>query len=270
VKDYPINLIKAEKYLIDLIKEAGKLLEKYFHAENLGKKPKGEHDLVTEADLAVDELVIKKLKKEFPRIPILTEETSDGNFDRYKKTDFFWLVDPLDGTTNFSRGLPHFAIAIALVFGNQPILGAVYNPLYRNLYWARKDGEGAFLNGRQITLSKETELQKTVVCLDWSHALALRNKTLILTGKLLGKVGHIKMMGSAATDIVHVACGKIDAYLHANCFPWDYAASVIIARKAGAKVTDISGKKWDVFTPGILVASSVIHQKLLKLSNLSS
>ncbi len=263
--DYPINLTKTEKYLLGVITEAGKILEKFFYAENLGKKPKGEHDLVTEADLAVDEFVIKKLRKEFPLLPILTEETSEGNFEKEKKAELLWIVDPLDGTTNFSRGLPHFAVAIALVFNSQPILGAVYNPLYKNLYWARKDGKGAFLNGKKITVSKETELQKSVICLDWSHALETRGKTLTVTRKLLGKVGHIKMMGSAATDIIHVASGKIEAYIHTDCFPWDYAASVMVAKMAGAKVTDIDGKNWDVFTPGILVASLTLHGKLLNL-----
>lgn len=261
---YSLNLEKAEKYLRTFILEAGEILEKYFRLEKLSKKPKGEHDLVTEADLAVDEFVIKKLKKEFPDIPVLTEETSDGNFGRYKKAEFVWVVDPLDGTTNFSRRLPHFAISIALVSKSYSILGAVYNPVYGNLYWAREDGEGAFLNGKKIFVSKETKPKKSIVCLDWSHEITARGETLKTVEKLLGKVGHIKMLGSAATDIVHVACGKIEAYVHSRCMPWDYAAAALIADRAGAKVTDIEGKKWNVFIPSILVANPIFHQKILE------
>lgn len=261
---YSLNLEKAEKYLLTFILEAGEILEKYFRLEKLSKKPKGEHDIVTEADLAVDEFILKKLKKEYKDVTILSEETADNDFRKYQDDDLVWIVDPLDGTTNFSRKLPHFAISIALVSRSQSILGTIYNPVYGNLYWAREDEEGAFLNGKKIYVSKETKPKKSIVCLDWSHEMTAREETLKTVEKLLGKVGHIKMLGSAATDIVHVACGKIEAYVHSRCMPWDYAAAALIAGRAGAKVTDIEGKKWNVFIPSILVANPILHQKILE------
>jgi len=264
MKGYPIDLAKAQEFLLGTIVEAGEILQKYFHFETLKKKPKGDHDLVTEADLAADCFIIKKLGNKFPDIPILTEETSVGDFEKYKNMDLVWLVDPLDGTTNFSRKFPHFAVSIGLVFKSYPILGAVYNPIYKNLYWARANDVSAFLNGRQIHVSKEVNPSNSIICVDWSHDIAWRDKTVATIQKLVGRVGHIKMFGSAATDTASVASGQIEAYAHSHCLPWDTAAAALIAQKAGAKVTDIDGKKWNVFTPGILAANPVLHQKILE------
>lgn len=265
MKGYPIDLTKAQEFLLGTIVEAGEILRKYFHFETLKKKPKGDHDIVTEADLAADSFIIKKFRKKFPDIPMLTEETSVGDFEKYKNMDVVWLVDPLDGTTNFCRRFPHFAVSIGLVFQSYPILGAVYNPIYKNLYWAREGGSGAFLNGRQIHVSKEVNPYDSIICVDWSHDVASRDKIAATIQKLVGRVGHIKILGSAATDTASVASGQIEAYAHSHCLPWDTAAAALIAQKAGAKVTDICGGKWNVFTPGILAANPILHQKILKL-----
>lgn len=265
MKSYSLNLSKAEKFLLNLLPEAGKILNYYFKLDKLSRRQKGKHDFVTEADLAVDEFIIKRLKKEFPDILILTEETSVGNFEKYKDSELVWLVDPLDGTTNFSRKIPHFAISLALVFHSKPIIGVIYNPMVNNLFWAREDKEGAYCNGKKISASKIVDLDEAVVCTDWSHNIKTRKKSLETIHKLLGKVRSIKIMGSATSDLVNLASGKIEVYTHVYCMPWDTAAATLIGEKAGAKITDIDGGAWDVFTPGILVANPYLHSKILKL-----
>lgn len=264
MKKHSINLSKAEKFLLNLMPAAGEILKLYFKKENLKAKQKGKHDYVTEADLAVDEFVQNNLRSEFPHIPILSEETFSGGFEKYKKK-LLWVIDPLDGTTNFSRRIPHFAICIALVSKSMPIIGAVYNPVYNDFFWARKDKEGAYLNGKEIFVSKVKDPDEAIVNVDWSHNLKVKKKTVGMIKKLTGKVRSIKIMGSAASDLCSLAAGKIESYAHFHCFPWDVAAACLIAQKAGAKVTNIDGGRWNVFTPSILAANPSLHPKMIKI-----
>jgi len=260
-----LNLPQMTNFLLDLLPKTGDILMSYFSSDHLSVRYKSKRDIVTEADLAVDEFLQNNLRSKYPQIPILSEETYSGNFADYQNKKLLWVIDPLDGTTNFSRKLPHFAVSVALVSDKKPLIGVVYQPVYKNLFWANKESDGAFGNGKKLNVSKIDRLEEAVVCSDWSHNLKTHDDTIRIIKKLDGHVRSIKMMGSAVSDLMNLACGKIEAYHHIQLMPWDGAAASLIAEKAGAKVTDTKGGNWNVFTPGLLVANKIIHKKILSL-----
>lgn len=260
-----IDLAKIEDYLLNLLPRAGQILRRYFHTENLTKQSKGKLDFVTAADLAVDEFIIHKLRADYPGIPVLTEETAGKDFDKYKNEDWLWVVDPLDGTANFARGDANYSISIGLVTRGISKVGVLFLPSSGRMFWAREDKDGAFWNGRNIYVSQISMLHESTVCTDWSHILSTRDQTTDFLRKIFGEVRQIKILGSAATDISLLARGAIDIYHHVHLMPWDTAASVLIAQKAGAIVTDTKGNIWNIFTPDILSANPILHAKILKV-----
>lgn len=263
--DYPVDLSKAEDFLLNTLPVAGQILRQYFHAKELVKKHKGKIDIVTSADLAVDDFFHKKIGKAYPGVPILTEETAPDDFLAQASEQLLWVVDPLDGTANFARGDSNYSISVALVSYGQPLVGALFVPVHSRLFWARADGNAAYWNGRRIHVSPISTLEEAVVCTDWSHILETRDATTSFLRKIFGTVRQIKILGSAATDISLLAWGGVDIYHHVHLMPWDVAASALIADKAGAIVTDTKGGKWNVFTADMLAANAVLHKKILKI-----
>src|SRR3989344_1634263 len=255
---------KARNYLLDLLPVAGQIVRRYHLAEELPSKQKGVHDFVTAADLAVDKFLKENLNKNFGDIPILSEETSDGNFETFVKKDLLFIIDPLDGTSNFSRGDDNFCISVGLVERGEPLLGVIFSPISSRLFWATYRDKKAFWNGRSIHVSDVKELNKAIVCTDWSHVMETREDTTQFLRKIYTKVRQIKILGSAATDLTLLARGGVDIYHHVKLYPWDVAAAGLIAQKAGAKVTEINGGKWNVFSGGILAANPQLHGKILK------
>lgn len=254
---------KARNFLLDLLPVAGQIVRRYLHAEELPTKQKGVHDFVTAADLAVDKFLKENLNKNFSEIPILSEETFEGNLEKYAKRDLQFIIDPLDGTSNFSRGDDNFCISVALVERGESLLGVIFSPISSRLFWATYRDKKAFWNGRSISVSDVTDLNKAIVCTDWSHVMETREETTQFLRKIYIKVRQIKILGSAATDLTLLARGGVDIYHHVKLYPWDVAAAGLIVQKAGAKVTEIDGGKWNVFSESILAANPVLHGKIL-------
>lgn len=261
---YPIELSRVRDFLINLLPTAGQILRRYYHSESLPIKRKGEIDFATLADLKSDEFIRTELAREYPDIPILTEETAPDNLKEYQSEELLFIVDPLDGTANFARGDANYSISVGLCWKGQPVIGALFVPVSSRMFWAQEDREGAYWNGRKIHVSDISELVDTVVCTDWSHILSTRDKTTSFLRKVFGHVRQIKILGSAATNLSLLAIGGIDVYQHVHLMPWDTAASALIAQKAGAKVTDSKGGPWNVFTPDILAANPTLHGKMLR------
>lgn len=260
------KLVKhSRNFLLDLLPVAGQIVRRYLHAEALPSKKKGVHDFVTAGDLAVDKFLRENLKKQFPEIPILTEETFDGNFKQYEENEYLLIIDPLDGTSNFSRGDDNFCISVGLVENKQPILGVIFSPISSRLFWTTYRDKKAYWNGRSISVSKVTNLNEAVVCTDWSHVMETREETTQFLRKIYTKVRQIKILGSAATDLTLLARGGVDIYHHVKLYPWDVAAAGLIAQKAGAEVTEIDGSRWNVYSDSILAANPSLHQKILNL-----
>jgi myo-inositol-1(or 4)-monophosphatase len=264
MKDTLLDISKIESDLLDLIPKAGNITLKYW-LKKISMKKKNLIDIVTEADLESDNFIKRNLNTKYPFIPILSEESAPSDYSSYLNLDYLWVIDPLDGTTNFSRGDSNFCISIALVSHGKPIIGAIYKPIEKKLYWARKNGQGAFLNGNKLAISRVKKTSEAVICTDWSHNLETKKKTISLLDKLIGRVRQIKLLGSATANLALVAEGKIDLYWHVFLYPWDMAAAALIITESGGEVTNLHGGEWNPFISDILAGNPDIHCSIKKL-----
>ena len=244
---------------VSAAKKAGKIvLSKYGRLDSISYKDA--RNVVTEADILSEKAIIGKIRKCFPTHAILSEES-----EFMKGTsDFTWFIDPVDGTTNFSRNIPFFCVSIALAKKEKVILGVVYNPLLNQLFIAEK-GKGAFLNGKRISVSKVGVLGDSLLTLSSgtaSSALDLRQRS---AGRLRHKIFALREFGSAALELCHVACGRTEAAVIIGSHPWDVAAGMLIAKEAGAIVTGFKGEKSMPETKDIILANRKIHGDILKL-----
>lgn len=243
---------------------------------------KGKNDLVTEIDLATEKFIIKEIKKLFPDHGILGEEMAfkakNGiqikDFDNCK---YIWIIDPIDGTTNFSHGNPYYAVSIGVFktkvaqksknfeyLEGELIAGVVYAPALKELYYAEKD-KGAYLNGKKIHVSKVNKLEKALLATDMGHSKKDTNIKYI--AEMLEKCQGIRRFGAASLDLCAVARGTIDAYWELNLKPWDMAAGILVIAEAGGKVTDISGNTLDLFGKQVLTSNKKLHPEILKTFN---
>lgn len=261
------NLTNTRNYLSDLIRKAGEIIKHYFYSGNYASKSKGGVDFLTEADTEVDKFLLENLKRKYPDANFLTEETAPKDYSDLKKLDNLWVIDPLDGTINFSRVNPHFAISVGLVNRGVSELGVVYLPISGELYFAQQDLEEAFLNNKPIQVSNTSDLKEVVLACDWGWDVEKRLEVVRWLEKISTKVRQVKSMGSAVADFATLAAGKIDVYIHSNLKPWDTAASSLIIRKAGGKITNTKGGKWDIFTQDMLASNGILHERILNLIN---
>ena len=253
---------KYKEFAIQVAKDAGNLLlEHYGKLQSLEYKLKT--NFKTEVDDESDELIRKAIMKEFPNHNILSEEQDD----KQNGSDYSWVVDPLDGTLPYTFGISdHFAVSIALVKGKSPILGVIYAPMRDELYTAEFN-EGAFLNQSAIRVSSVEDINKAMIGMDYGKFF--RDKIVDYQKKLLSENGitYPVSYGCASVSLGLVASGKLHGYLALKLEPWDMAAGVLINREAGAKVTTIDGKDWELGDESILVANPELHQKLYEFLN---
>ena len=201
---------------------------------------KGPIDLVTSVDRAAEQSIVELLQREFPEHSILAEEETEitGNAKQYR-----WIIDPLDGTTNFAHGYPQISVSIALEFRKQIIVGLVYDPLRRECFRAAK-GQGATLNGAAIRISSVRELDKALLATGFPYDLR-ENADLYLSlfKAFLTRCQGIRRAGSAALDLCYVASGRLDGFWELKLKPWDIAAGALIVAEAGGSLGDFSGKE---------------------------
>lgn len=255
------DLSPVTHQVTEVAKAAGDLALTYL-AKGFTTHSKGGSDFATEADDAVDAYLRKELSQKFPGSNFLTEETAPDEFVSFIEKENLWVIDPIDGTTNFSRGSSHFAISIALVEKGKSVLGVVYLPLEQKLYSADKNDGSAKVNDLSIRVSQVGTLQEALVCCDWSWDLDKRTVTHKALAKILPHVRAVECRGSAASDIASVASGNIDAYFNYGLKPWDCAAALLIAEKAGANIVSLQGNEWSVFSPDLLVTNGKIDAEL--------
>lgn len=210
-------------------KAGGKILEYYRGVDlNIGAKL-NQADIVTAADKASEAIIVESIANLYPDHSILAEESGEHN----RESEFRWVIDPLDGTTNFSAGLPIFAISIALQLRGETIVGVVYDPVTDELFTAVR-GEGAYLNGRQIKVKGNHSLEKAVVSTGFPVDKAVNpDNNLDNASRVLPLVRGFRRLGSAAMDICYVAAGCIDAFWELGLHAWDVAAGLLILEEAG-------------------------------------
>jgi myo-inositol-1(or 4)-monophosphatase len=242
---------------------AGDLLKSRFRTA-LETREKSPANLVTELDIQSEKLIMASLASAFPDIPMLTEESHpDWQGNPYER----WIIDPLDGTTNFAHGYPFFAVSIALERDGQVVLGVVYAPMFGQLFSAQQGG-GAFLNNERIHVSGTQVLNKALVASGFPYdAWSNEDNNSRQWSRLLKKVVSLRCDGAAALDLCYVAAGFLDAYWELDLEPWDMAAGVIIAKEAGAKVTLVDGKDFSLFNRNVAASNSLLHEELLSELN---
>lgn len=233
---------------------------------SLDIRHKGRHDLVTRADTAAEEAIIAVIRKAFPDDRILGEEGVSGAPELQSSTDTsrVWIIDPIDGTTNFAHGVPFYAISIALWEGNRPLAAVVYCPPTDELF-AAEDGKGAYLNGTPIHVSKVTDPGMALLGTGFPYRdLSLMDAYLNLFRRFMLETQGVRRPGSAALDLCFVAAGRYDGFYEYALAPWDVAAGGLIVREAGGIVTDwTSGDNW-LHGRRIIAANLAIHEYLSK------
>lgn len=237
---------------------AGDILKKYYIEGHLTIKTKSNpFDLVTQADLEADHAIIETLSAQFPSHTFWTEETG-----KHGEAEYTWLIDPLDGTTNFVHRYPHFAVAIALLHHNEPILAVTYNPIADELFLAEK-GKGVTLNGTPITVSNSDSLSTALLTVGFGSARShFMKRQLALFHKVLPLAQSMRSTGSAALNMAYIACGRLDGYWAIGLSPWDWAGGALIVNEAGGLVSRIAGTSASIDAPDILVGNVAIHKAL--------
>lgn len=237
--------------------EAGKILMKYYG--NVDTVTKKDGSLVTRADRESEDRIKAMLSKEFPDYSFLGEET--GHDDR--KSEYTWVVDPLDGTTNYSIKNPFFNVSIALVRTSEPVMGVVYSPVQNELFHAVK-GKGAYLNGKKISVSDVGSVKDSVIafCHSRDKHTAESITRIFHTLKLVNTT--FRQIGAAALELCYVASGRIECFMQLKMKPWDVAAGTVIVREAGGKVTNLEKSEFGTDSLHLLASNGKIHDAILK------
>ena len=237
-----------------------------FILENLGKISnddidiKQTSDFVTYVDKESEELIINTIQNVFPGHHFLAEESIKDNAGH----EYRWIIDPLDGTTNFIHSYPAFCVSIALEHNNEIILGVIFDPQKNELFTAEK-GKGAFLNDHPIKISTITDMSSCLVTTGFPFKLKeMMDPYLKLFKNILFRVSDIRRAGSAALDLAHLACGRCEAFFEIGLSPWDIAAGVIMIKEAGGIVTDFGGGTDYMTTGNIVAGAPAIHPEILK------
>ena len=221
---------------------------------------KGFRDLVTELDLAAQAEIVGRIEAAFPDHRIMAEEDEAGPPELSGPV---WVVDPLDGTTNFVHGLPTYCVSICLSVDGQAQVGVIYDPERDELFSARQ-GEGAFLGDQPIRVSAQDELSQSLLVTGFPYDLESQIEVIMARfQRLLTLSQGVRRLGSAALDLAYVACGRMDAFWEDGLHPWDMAAGVLLVAEAGGRVSDLDGQPFDLLSGRILASNSLIHQSIV-------
>lgn len=217
---------------------------------------KGFNDLVSYVDKTAEQKLVQQLKIILPEAGFITEEGTETT----QAEDYNWIIDPLDGTTNFVHGLPIFAISIALMHQHQIVLGVVYEINKEECFYALK-GSGAFLNGNKITVSASSTLSESLLATGFPYYdFEKMENYLKILNQLMQQTHGLRRMGSAAVDLAYVACGRFEGFFEYNLNAWDVAAGALIVEEAGGKVSDFKGEKNFLFGREIIASCSIFNE----------
>ena len=239
------------------------LIRDFGEIENLQVSMKGPGDFVTASDKKVEKILIEELQKARPDYEILSEES--GKIGK-KNSEFRWIIDPIDGTTNYLHGIPHFAISIGLEKKDEIICGIIFDPIKNEFFTAEK-GNGSYMNNRRIRVSSRSILKEAMI---FCGGPKFKTKNKDIVHKEYSKISKEvftspRKMGSAALNMAYVAAGRCDGYFERNLSYWDIAAGIIIVEEAGGHVTDFYEKNNYLSNKTLIVGNSKIHRELVKI-----
>lgn len=244
-------------FAIETVREAGRLLATRLRQPQMVRE-KGLRDLVTDADLASQSLIVQRLRSRFPEHAIWAEEGEQPA----SLAGPLWVIDPLDGTTNYAHGIPVFGVSLAWAEGGVVHLGVVYDPLRDDLFAAER-GRGAWLNGERLRVSQTDTLAKVVINPDWGRLPQARARAAGVTALLAPEVMTVRSLGSSVLAMCYVAAGWMDAYVSFSLMPWDLSAAALCIEEAGGCVTDLHGRPWGLETGQAVASNGRVHDVLL-------
>ena len=236
---------------IGAARDAGALIEE-MAAAGIKSKDKGFRDIVTEADLASQKLIVDYINARFPNHGFIGEEEDDA---LSSEADTLWIIDPIDGTSNYSHQIPAYCVSIGVAVGGEVVAGVVYDPKRDELFAASKDG-GATLNGEPISVSTTASLSDALVAHDWSRPTASRTTVHGILDNVIHNSRTVRAFGSAALVMCWIGCGRIDSYFNISIGPWDWAGASIVLNEAGGAITNWSNETPSVFNPTTSIAAS--------------
>lgn len=256
-----LELDKALEFTVDVARQAGRIQKKRYESADVAVKHKGLIDLVTEVDIECEKLITDKIAAKYPEHGILSEEgTVKENQSRHR-----WIIDPLDGTTNFAHRFPMFCCSIALVTDDKPVVGVAYDPLRDELFTAVKNG-GAFLNGKRIQVSDVATMDNALLATGFPYDIRTTlDNNLEHFNRVALNCQAIRRAGSAVLDLAYTACGRFDGFWEQSLFAWDMAAGALIVEEAGGIVTDMEGNTLDLFGKTLAATNRLLHPNLIDL-----
>lgn len=247
---------------IEAAKEAGKFLKYHVgKVKHIEMKQGEERNLVSEIDKGSEERIITIIRRHFPTHAILAEESGASA----TSSDYTWVIDPLDGTTNYLHGIPLFCVTIAIEYRGELVAGVVYDPNLDELFTAEK-GSGAYLNGRRINVSSTSRLIDSLLVTGFPYDIAQNPQNAIgHFVNFLVEARGIRRLGSAALDLSYVAAGRFDGFWEVNLNPWDMAAGLLFVREAGGRVTDFAGAESTIYKKQVVASNGIIHDAMLQV-----
>ena len=251
-------------FATQIAREAGNLLVQRLGVAKVTTK--GDINLVTEADIAAENLIIERIRSHYPQHGILAEESGESILVGGKRSEWKWIVDPLDGTTNYAHGYPCFAVSIGLEHAGELVIGVVYDPM-RDEMFAAERGQGATLNDRRIRVSPVEALNAAMLCTGFPYNVRERPDFARDFTKFTMEAQAVRRDGSAALDLAYVACGRFDGFWEDGLSPWDIAAGAVLIREAGGRVTNFRDERLDIYNEQVLATNGLIHEAMMKVIN---
>jgi myo-inositol-1(or 4)-monophosphatase len=246
------------EFAIQLAFESGRIQKKYFQ-KALSISYKGEINLVTNVDVECQSRIIELLAEHFPDDEVISEEKTNV----YETGKNRWIIDPLDGTTNYAHGYPFFCTSVGYEVDGEIIVGVVYNPIADELFFARK-GDGSFFNGERMRVSKVSDMKQALLSTGFPYDIATNPQNNINQWTaFLFRAQGLRRDGSAGLNLSYTAAGRFDGFWELKLGPWDMAAGVLIVTEAGGTVTSLRGETFDLYRGGIVASNGLIHQEMV-------
>jgi myo-inositol-1(or 4)-monophosphatase len=249
-------------FATQIARDAGALLVQRLGSAKVSTK--GDINLVTEADIAAENLIIERIRSHYPQHGILAEESGEAALVGGKRAEWKWIIDPLDGTTNYAHGYPCFCVSIAVEHAGELEIGVVYDPMRAEMFAAER-GRGATLNDRKIHVSSVDDLSQAMLCTGFPYNVRERpdfareftNFTMIAQA--------VRRDGSAALDLAYVACGRFDGFWEDGLSPWDIAAGALLIAEARGKVTNFKDEPLDIYNEQVLATNGLLHDPMMRI-----